>query len=310
MFRAGTRRKEKERNSLRGFSLLELMVAMAILLTVTGIIMSGMVQTSKLQGTISNRTEMHASVRSATELLQQEIGQAGRAAMPSALTLTTAVASGAQTATVSSTSGLFQNEQLVSDTGANQETVIITAAPTATQFTAVFVQAHASGAPVAVLGGFAAGIIPTTATNGSTGSLLKMFGDINSDGNMVYVEYNCDTAGGNLYRNVMSFSAGSKPALTPAMVLLPNILANPDGSACFSYKQKVVGANTYVIDVAVTLTVQTQQLDPQTGLRQQETKALLNVSPRNVFEAWEMASGGLMTRIQATPASVTSLLAN
>src|SRR5258707_12497329 len=60
-----------------GFSLLETLVALAVLLVVGGIVMTGMVQLMKTQSTIANRTEMHTSVRSATELLQQEIGQAG-----------------------------------------------------------------------------------------------------------------------------------------------------------------------------------------------------------------------------------------
>ena len=61
-----------------GFSLIETMVALAVLFAVGGIVMSGMVQLMKTQGTIANRTDMHTSVRSATELLEQEIGQAGR----------------------------------------------------------------------------------------------------------------------------------------------------------------------------------------------------------------------------------------
>jgi prepilin-type N-terminal cleavage/methylation domain-containing protein len=61
-----------------GFSLLEMMVVLVILLGVTAIVMGGMMQMAMTQGTIANRTEMHSSVRSATELLQQEIGQAGK----------------------------------------------------------------------------------------------------------------------------------------------------------------------------------------------------------------------------------------
>ena len=34
--------------------------------------------------------------------------------------------------------------------------------------------------------------------NGSTGTVLKIVGDVNGDGNMVYVEY-CDMANGLLY---------------------------------------------------------------------------------------------------------------
>jgi hypothetical protein len=69
-----------------------------------------------------------------------------------------------------------------------------------------------------------------------------------------------------------------------------------------------VAGTDYVIDVAVTLTAQTQIVDPQTGAFQQETKALLNVSPRNVFEVWNVASLGITNRVQPMPATVTSLL--
>ena len=294
-----------------GFSLLELMVALAILLSVSGIVMSALMQMMLTQGTVSNRTEMHSSVRSATEVLQQEIGQAGRVSLPGPVTLSGAVAiTGTATGVVvSSAAGMFTGEQLVIDTGANQETVALTNVDASTNTsTAVFNNIHASGVPVTVAGAFSSGIVPTNMANGSTGTVLKLYGDINSDGNMVYVEYTCDTTGGNLYRNVMPFTAATKPAVTSAQILLSNIQANPGGTACFSYQQKTVGANTYVVDVSVTLTVQTQNPDPQTNQYQTETKALLNVSPRNVFEGWELASGGVTNRIQPMPATVTSLL--
>ena len=49
-----------------------------VILGVTGVVMSGLLQTTKTETTVQNRTEMHASVRGATELMQQEIGQATR----------------------------------------------------------------------------------------------------------------------------------------------------------------------------------------------------------------------------------------
>ena len=78
----------------RGFSLIELMVALAILVSVSGVVLSGLVQMSYTQGMITNRTQMHASVRNATELLQQEIGQAGRATFPAANSYSLAAAVG------------------------------------------------------------------------------------------------------------------------------------------------------------------------------------------------------------------------
>ena len=59
-------------------------------------------------GTISNRTEMHAAVRNATELLQQEVGQAGRITLPYDITLAGTVDS--TTFTASSTMGLYAGE--------------------------------------------------------------------------------------------------------------------------------------------------------------------------------------------------------
>ena len=111
-----------------------------------------------------------------------------------------------------------------------------------------------------------------------------------------------------LENNVMPITAVTKPALAGAQVLLSNIQANPGGTPCFAYQQKQVGSNWYVVDVAVTLTVQTQNPDPQTNQYQTETKALLNVSPRNVFEVWQRASGLIANRIQPMPASVATLL--
>src|SRR5579862_9840911 len=293
-------RNQREKRQA-GFTMLEMLVTTGVLVIVSGIVMTGIHGMAMSQSTLQNRTEMHANVRSATELLQQEIGQAGRVALPATATLTSAVlAAGSASPTVSSATGLFVGEQLVIDAGASEETVTltaVTASPAA--ITAVFINTHSSGAAIRAEGSFASGIVPTTATNGSTGNVLKLYGDINDDGNMVYVEYTCDTStdanGGNLYRNVMSITAGSKPALTPSLILLPNLTEN--GSACFTYQQKTIGPDTYVVDVAITLTVQTQVQDQQTGAFQTETKALLNVSPRNVFDVWQMASAGVTDRV-------------
>ena len=47
-----------------------------------------MAEMTNQQQTIWNRTEMHSGIRGATELLQQEVGQAGRITLPAAVTLT------------------------------------------------------------------------------------------------------------------------------------------------------------------------------------------------------------------------------
>ncbi len=334
-----------------GFSLLELMVAMAVMLVISGAAVTALLKMSTTQATIWNRTQMHSGIRGATEVLQQEVGQAGRIALisgSSTCTTNTAVpclnapiAAGsttAQTVNVTSICGMFIGEQLAVDQGSNQETVTITqingsaSDPTNTQcpagstitagnITGVFTNPHLLYATLQALGGFTAGIVPTATTNGSTAAILKLFGDINADGSMVYVEYSISpacicsgtcspsTTTGNLYRNSMSWNLGSKTPAAASQILLSNITQNPNGTACFTYQPQTVNSRTYVTDVAVTLTVQTQLLDPLTNTYQTETKALLNVSPRNVFNTWELDSANSTSRIQPTPASITTLLA-
>ena len=298
-----------------GFSLPELLIATAVTMIVSGVVTTGLVQMSNAEKTIWNRTEMHSGVRSATELLQQEVGQAGRVVLSGAPTLTAAVGTGSQTVPVSSTAGMFVNENVVVGAGSGTETVTLTAVNNATHsITATFVLAHPAGSTVAAYGGFASGIVPTNLANGSTGGVLKMYGDINSDGNMVYVEYTCDTVNHFLYRNSMAWNAVSKPALTAANILLENVQPNPGGAPCFTYDQQTVtspapvNTNTYVTNVAITLTVQTQVIDPITRQFQTETKALLNVAPRNIVNVWELVSQGSLSRFQAMPSSITNLL--
>jgi type II secretory pathway pseudopilin PulG len=307
-FRDGCARR---RQSEAGYTLVEMMIAVGVLMLISGTVMDGVLRLGRVYDSVSNRSEMHSGVRNATELLQQEVGQAGRVALPGTVTLTgTIAAAGNFTVAVTSTEGMFVGEQLVIDTGDSQETVELTAVDhDADTITATFASVHLSAAtPVAVHGGFSSGIVPTTTANGSTGTVLKIFGDIHDNGALVYIEYTCDTVGGNLYRNVMPYDADDKPAVTVSQVLLSNILPNPDGTPCFTYQEKTVSGTTFVVDVAITLTVETEDPDPITGAFQTETKALLNVSPRNVFHVWQLAGLGINDRVQPLPASVVGLL--
>src|SRR6266852_3032577 len=229
-----------------GFTLIETMVSLIVLLVVAGIVMTGMSQMMNTQGTIANRTEMHSSVRAATELLEQEIGQAGKVSLqPGApaggwLMLTPVLVPAAAPVTqnlVQFSPGLttlFDNEQLLVDTGTNQETITITCpAPgtcTDTWTAGPFYNSHINlaGVPISAPGAFSTGIVPPAAgvtpgyagyTNcvpitvqcGSTGTVLKLYGDINGDGNMMYVEYTCNVgtpaAPGFLYRQQVAFNA-------------------------------------------------------------------------------------------------------
>src|SRR3989442_2202284 len=90
MSQTKTESKRATKSSQAGFTLLESLMGIAILLIVGGVVMSGMAKMMKVQTTVQNRTEMHSNIRNATELLAQEIGQAGRIP-PFQTTMTTAV---------------------------------------------------------------------------------------------------------------------------------------------------------------------------------------------------------------------------
>jgi prepilin-type N-terminal cleavage/methylation domain-containing protein len=310
------RRKLINARTSAGFSLLEVMAAMSILLIVSGTVVSAMLQMTKVEGSVTNQTEMHSSVRNATELLAQEVGQAGRVSVPQPITLAGNVlapagAAAPATVAVSSATSLFVGEKIVVDTGGNRETVTLTAVnPGANTITAAFNLAHATTVPVLVAGSFVSGIVPPSFASGSTATKLKLYGDINGDGILRYVEYTCDAATGNFYRNVVPLTAGAKPPLDPSMILINNILPNPGGTPCFSYQEKVVQNSPInaVVNVGITLTVQTQYPDPQSHQFVKESKALLNVAPRNIFYGWQMGNAGLTDHMQPMPLSVLALL--
>ena len=308
-----------------GFSLPEMLIATALLMAVCGTVMKGVLDVTDVNRMVSNRTDMHSGVRNATELLTQEIGQAGRISLPGAVTLTAASAMGSTALNVASTAqglaattGMFVGQNLLLGTGDTQEPVVVSAvSSTAITLSEGLVWDHVAAEPLVAVGGFREGVIPPAAAgyvNGSTPNVLKIFGDIHDDGRLVYVEYTCDLANGRLYRNSMAYDGGVKPTPTVEQILIDNIEQNPpdpdDGTItpCFTYQTQTVVGQIYVVDVAVTLTIMSQNRDKNTGDFQRETKALLNVAPRNVFNVWQLASLGMNDHIQPIPPQVTQLL--
>src|SRR4030095_2797867 len=95
------------------------MISVMVLMIVSAVALDGVMNLSKNTRTVTNRTEMHAGVRNATELMQQEVGQAGRVVLPSGITSTAAIAVGATTFTVSDVTGMWAGQYLTVDTGGN-----------------------------------------------------------------------------------------------------------------------------------------------------------------------------------------------
>src|SRR5262245_7402705 len=101
-----------------GFNLPELLIAMAIMLLISGAAVTALLKMGSTQATVWNRTQMHSGIRGATEVLQQEVGQAGRVSLPASVTLSGAVSllpGTPQTVAVSSATGMFVGERLTID---------------------------------------------------------------------------------------------------------------------------------------------------------------------------------------------------
>jgi prepilin-type N-terminal cleavage/methylation domain-containing protein len=161
------------RSSENGFTLIEVLVSIMILMIVSATALDGIMNLSKNTRTVANRTEMHAGVRNATELLQQEVGQAGRVVLPSGITLAAAVAVDATTFTVSDVTGMWIGQYLTIDTGGNVDcnsngkcaetvrvqqingnTITIETNDEISKGHIAFWWAHDAGAPISIAGAF------------------------------------------------------------------------------------------------------------------------------------------------------------
>jgi prepilin-type N-terminal cleavage/methylation domain-containing protein len=295
--------KLRLQNKTAGFSLLELLVSMTVLVIFVGATLSVLSYSQKLYTSQQSQADMHADLRGTFELMTQEIGQAGALNFaPQTLTPTINPSPSAQNVPISSSANIFVGEQLTVDTGSAQEIVQVTAVPDATHMSAVFSQHHSNGSPVAALGVFPQGIL-----SGSTATSLKLLGDVNADGAVDYVQYDCDTSAGTLTRSITTVAPGVT-SRNPSQTLLTNLVANPGGTPCFQYgaaANVTVGSTTYTFipSVAVSLTVETSKRDPQTGAFVTMTKSFSNLSSRNVLAGLSMAQAtpAVTNRLQPTP---------
>ncbi len=301
---------------------------MAILLVISAAALYGLVVYQKNYVGTSMHQGMESSIRSASELLQQEIGQAGSVsgvAFTTPPALHTAVAKNSISAvtlclgsncTTSTTVGLYQGESVVIDYGTGTQETVTLGAVTSTTISIPapgFQQAHAIGATVTASGVIYQG---ASVTGGNT---LTLFGDINSDGNMYYVQYVCTQSStapnyGTLTRTITPVSAGS---LSTTDTLVQGVTTNPDGSNCFtSTTQTVTAASTvcsagctFTTSVGLTLTTYSTQMDPQKNCAAASTNknclaivtnSFLNLTPRNILYAYNQAKSGSYGILQTT----------
>jgi Tfp pilus assembly protein PilW len=283
--------------SFSGYTLLEMLVGISLLMIVSGAAFSSAIYFQKSFASTEAKIDTVSSMRNAMELITQEVEQAGSVDfVPVTMSSVIGNPAAPSTVTMSSASAMYVGEILTVDTMGNEENVAITAI-TGNNVSGVFQKSHGAGAPVDVLGVIPQGIL-NTGPNASTATELRMVGDFNGDGNLMYVRYICDTVGGTLTREATPITAAAKNA---GVVMIDNLTVDPQGQPCFSYNTPgPVGVNTFTTNVAVQLTSQTQGTDPFTRNRP-TTFDILNLSPRNLVYGRGIASAGLTSGLQPVP---------
>ena len=276
----------------QGFSLAEMMVSVLVLLMTMSAVFYVLGRYQKSYQGEQMAADLHSGVRNTMELISQEVGQAGFFGFTTLYTQDAIVGGSTQTVNIGSTASIFAGETLVVDSGAAQETITVSTVNSQDSITAAFAQSHAPRTPINAFGAFPEGII----AGSSTPIRLQLFGDINDDGALVYVEYN--VTGGTLTRSITPIGALTQ---NPSQVLVRNVVANPSNTAVFRYSTPVVqNGRTYVTNVWVTLTTQSADKDPQTQQLRTMTSSLV-VAPRNVVAALDLAVNNITNRLQAMP---------
>jgi len=277
-----------------GFSLIEFLVSVVVML----FLMSAVFQVlGKYQRSYQNEqvtTDMRQGARSAMELLSQEVGQAGYLGFETrSLNANVTGNTIGQTVELTSTANIFIGETLMVDAGVAQELVTVTNI-NGNLVSGIFRNTHPQNAPVNAVGVFSQGVLPPPS---STANMLQLFGDVNADGTLRYVEYRYDSGAGTLSRSITPIDALVQA--TPR-VLLRDLQANPNGTDFFQYRTQAVPGGTCVIEVTVTATTRTSSPDPESRQFRSMTSRLV-LSPRNVLVARDLATTGASLRLQATP---------
>jgi prepilin-type N-terminal cleavage/methylation domain-containing protein len=229
----------------RGFTLLELMIGMAIFLIISGAVLTSMANLQANYRRAEMYTTMQQRLRATMELMAQEIGQAGLqgstveggatggdATFAAPFKFTNAITASASPQTVAITvasgSGVFTpyvGEWLMVDGGSNQEPVQISEIPPTVatgDIQGLFTNNHAASTQAYPMGVFPDGIVSAQ----STATKLAMFGEINGTGNGLYaVEYTCPASGttGSLTRTEWNLGPYPSALTATSYPLIDNV---------------------------------------------------------------------------------------
>ncbi|HEV2248294.1 MAG TPA: prepilin-type N-terminal cleavage/methylation domain-containing protein [Terriglobia bacterium] len=255
------RDQKSRRDFAAGFSLIEVLASVAIIVLLMSAVFPFLFQSQKKYQTNQVVSEANQSARAAMEVMTQEIGQAGfnpNFTTAKTSSNTVAVSSSAQCVTLSDINQINPGDWLMVDTGPNHELVEVlstsgvsgTPCSAPNQISAVFLMSHdgstTSFPVISYKMPYGSGILQTSGT--SSDQRLEFFGDMNQDGVIRYVVYSLSPASPaatvsingttytlyDLYRSVTTVpftklpapSTYTPPANNQASSLVTNVLYN------------------------------------------------------------------------------------
>jgi prepilin-type N-terminal cleavage/methylation domain-containing protein len=300
-------RTSPRRRSSSGFTILEMMISVAIFLVVAGGVI-GLLSTAQTSyQNLEFQDQLDQSMRASMEMLAQDVGQAG-SLTTSTTTLSSVIVPSAATQTVNVASGsaFYATEKVLVDTGSSQEEVTLVSA-SSSSIRGVFQNAHLIGAPVVALGAFLNGIRTPTAylgssTSGYYSNQLDLYGDIHGDGTLVEVYYYCNPQTKQFTRQEITYPATA--ATLPQAILLKNVTNCTTTATSGVFHYGVSPGSAVYPSVTVSITAQSLYPSPQTGLYDTLSKTI-NVQPRNILAEYNRVSGGDSTESQADPMAGT-----
>jgi Tfp pilus assembly protein PilV len=303
-----------------GFSLLEALISLAILMIITATALGGMSRYQRNYHSSELQRTLHQQMRGALEQMAQEIGQAGMTASGIATNADTTVVNkitevvDSQTFKLTNTTGIFKGQTIVIDyNGTKDENVKVATVNRTTNVITVSNMAypHQVNDPVYVQGIYPTGVLPPNVTgkNYSDSTKLKVYGDINADGTMDFVIYSCpsnasDTNPGKFERYTYDMADGACVSskwtgTTRKTVLLDNVTScqfsySPvsgyatvtDPKTSSTIQDGTSGDLRFVLGVGVTITARSALRDPATGDYFRLTKSYLNIQPRNIVSGY------------------------
>ena len=295
----------------RGFSLIELMVSIVVLMVVMGALMQFMSMMQQRYTREKRVASANQTGKTVLELLAMDIGQAGYIPGLDTGTAATPITANTnpQNVTLLNTTGIYAGRVLIVDTGISREYVRVISV-TGLTVNEQFKLDHAASVPVrASEVPYPEGILYSTAVPAisSNSNRLRIMGDLWQDASLRYVEYRY-TAGANCTGVlVRSDSSAFAVSQTAAVTVAENLCNNASGTPptpVFSYPTPIpLGLFEYVDEVVVNLIMRTpQDIGPGGGPRTIVMQQTL--TPRNVMYALRIAQDGLQDLLPIRPATV------